>query len=407
MYNAGFGDCFLLTFPGPDRNRKVLIDCGKHMLCGAGPKLSRVVDQVLEDIKEGGEYRVDVVVATHRHRDHVEGFSIRQETWKEVTVSEVWMPWTEHPTDPRAREICEKQSTKAARLHAGIAALALDAADQEYLLGYAGNNLNNTKAMNLLHLGFKGGPVRRFLPEEDEGRNRFSPAVLPGVDVTVLGPPRNADVLAQMDPPEDESFLAAIRAQVAAEGKRPRAFGPQWELDRATYDQRIGGGLDDVFEQSSEAHLGELHDDATLEAAARLEEAVNSTSLVLLFRAGQALMLFPGDAQWGTWKSILCDSDKCKLLEDLTFYKVGHHGSHNATPVSFASQYIKSTVRTMIPYGLVAKWPTIPRQGLIDYFTKQSVQFVRSDQAPAAGAPFSACMDGGDVLYIDTELAIS
>jgi beta-lactamase superfamily II metal-dependent hydrolase len=93
-------------------------------------------------------------------------------------------------------------------------------------------------------------------------------------------------------------------------------------------------------------------------------------------------MLFPGDAQWGTWNSILTDASRSRLLENLTFYKVGHHGSHNATPVSFANRYIKGKVRAMIPYGLGAKWPTIPRQGLIDYLTAQNSPFVRSDSAP-------------------------
>ena len=32
MYNAGFGDCFLITIPAPDRPRRILVDCGKHAL---------------------------------------------------------------------------------------------------------------------------------------------------------------------------------------------------------------------------------------------------------------------------------------------------------------------------------------------------------------------------------------
>jgi glyoxylase-like metal-dependent hydrolase (beta-lactamase superfamily II) len=142
MYNTGFGDCFLLTFPASDRPRKVLIDCGKHTLSVTGPKLTRVVDQVLADIKEPAGPRVDVVVATHRHRDHVQGFSL--EKWQNVTVGEVWMPWTEHPTDPVARGICDRQSRRAARLHLGISTLAADPGEREYLLGYAGNSLTNS-----------------------------------------------------------------------------------------------------------------------------------------------------------------------------------------------------------------------------------------------------------------------
>ena len=41
MYNVGFGDCFLITFPAPDRPRKVLVDCGFHA-AGPPPRRSRI-----------------------------------------------------------------------------------------------------------------------------------------------------------------------------------------------------------------------------------------------------------------------------------------------------------------------------------------------------------------------------
>ena len=44
-----------------------------------------------------------------------------------------------------------------------------------------------------------------------------------------------------------------------------------------------------------------------MELAATLEKSVNGTSLVLLFKIGRAVLLFPGDAQWGTWDEITRD----------------------------------------------------------------------------------------------------
>ena len=38
MYNVGFGDSFLLTFPADDRPRRVLVDCGNHA-AGPPPKM--------------------------------------------------------------------------------------------------------------------------------------------------------------------------------------------------------------------------------------------------------------------------------------------------------------------------------------------------------------------------------
>ena len=54
-------------------------------------------------------------------------------------------------------------------------------------------------------------------------------------------------------------------------------------------------------------------------------------SLVLVLQIGKARLLLPGDAEWGTWKRILQDDDARTLVRGATFFKVGHHGSHNAT----------------------------------------------------------------------------
>jgi hypothetical protein len=75
--------------------------------------------------------------------------------------------------------------------------------------------------------------------------------------------------------------------------------------------------------------------------ALRLNSEVNNTSLVLAFelqKSGRTL-LFTGDAQRGSWVSWSKLSWKIgnatitvkDLLARCTFYKAGHHGSHNAT----------------------------------------------------------------------------
>ena len=78
----------------------------------------------------------------------------------------------------------------------------------------------------------------------------------------------------------------------------------------------------------------------------QLDNATNNTSLVLAieFIDTGAVLLFAADAQIGSWKSWLDlkwhlkDSGAgakavttADLLRRTVFYKVGHHGSHNAT----------------------------------------------------------------------------
>ena len=77
---------------------------------------------------------------------------------------------------------------------------------------------------------------------------------------------------------------------------------------------------------------------AAEQLALNLDDHVNNTSLVLAFElgAGGPVLLFPGDAQVGSWLSwhelesvdgLTAES----LLARTVLYKVGHHGSHNAT----------------------------------------------------------------------------
>src|ERR1022692_2045823 len=96
MYNVGFGDCFFLKINRGDVTQKVLVDCGS--IAGGPRPMEQIVGDIIEDAKDpDGNSRIDVVVATHRHKDHVSGFA--NPLWKSVQVKEVWIPWTENPDD--------------------------------------------------------------------------------------------------------------------------------------------------------------------------------------------------------------------------------------------------------------------------------------------------------------------
>jgi len=123
MYDVGFGDCFLLFIPTRVGQRKVLIDCGS---IAARKKSSKeIVSQIITDVTdEDGKARIDIVVATHRHRDHISGFADRR--WTDVEVKEVWMPWTEALDDPQALRIRQAQTRLAAALYATFLRMRAD-----------------------------------------------------------------------------------------------------------------------------------------------------------------------------------------------------------------------------------------------------------------------------------------
>ncbi|WP_411392416.1 hypothetical protein [Pseudomonas sp. MPB23] len=74
--------------------------------------------------------------------------------------------------------------------------------------------------------------------------------------------------------------------------------------------------------------------------ALKLDSDTNNTSLVLAFELPDGtFMLFPGDAQVGNWlswhdqtyKDGTREMSATQILGQVRFYKVAHHGSHNAT----------------------------------------------------------------------------
>ena len=73
MYRQGLGDCFLITLPKQDRTPwHMLIDCGVILgTQGVNDRLSEVIADITADT--GG--RVDVLVITHEHYDHVAAFA--------------------------------------------------------------------------------------------------------------------------------------------------------------------------------------------------------------------------------------------------------------------------------------------------------------------------------------------
>ena len=101
MYNVGFGDCFLLTLP---EKQTVLVDAGFHSQGKGEFGGNDLVEQILEDVKAiKGEPRIDVVIATHRHQDHV--FAFNSNNWDELEVGEVWLPWLEDRTNEKATRL--------------------------------------------------------------------------------------------------------------------------------------------------------------------------------------------------------------------------------------------------------------------------------------------------------------
>jgi beta-lactamase superfamily II metal-dependent hydrolase len=402
MYRVGFGDCFLLRFWTGRTAAKVLIDCGS-ITEGQG-QVDRVARDIVETCRDpDGVPRLALVVATHRHKDHVGGFA--NAVWDQVEAGQVWMPWTEDPGDARAAYIRSRQSALAASLAPAardqdpLAATPPRGAAAAALAGVhamALNALTNEKAMATLHGGFAKRVTPVFLPRPDsvcEGR------AVPGIDgvtVHVLGPPRDETAMKVMDPPTGKAYLAGPTGL----GGPSDAFGSHWRIDEAGYRTVSPGS---TFSAEDMQGVNRNADQPGGELAAALDNAVNNTSLILMFEAGDQFLLFPGDAQWGAWNAALQDPASRALLARTNFYKVGHHGSHNATPKELIADLVQPPFVAMFSTCHVPQWPDIPRTPLVDAIAQRAVRYARSDdEAEATAAGFT--VQAG--LYVEFDIPI-
>jgi beta-lactamase superfamily II metal-dependent hydrolase len=374
MYRVGFGDCFLLSLPrDADEPAHVLIDCGVHARGDIG-----MMDKIVADVKAECDGRLALVIATHAHQDHISGFARQKEAFKPFTVDEVWLPWTEDPTDKTARKLKQKHVALAQSLDAHYRAMNITAATanaaQAEALDAVMNAAPNQEALKLLKSGFGRGKVRYF----KAGEVLSDAAGIKGLTVKVLGPPTDETFLGRMDPPSGDRFLTRNAAGAAVPANEIKPFLSRWMAGEAAYDP------DARLEAGEKKRLREMVEDAAGLAFA-LDQAINNTSLVTLFTYRGRNLLFPGDAQYGNWQNWVQAPGGEAILESVNFFKVAHHGSYNATP--------KSALEKMTDKGFAAMistqskpWPTIPFEKMLKRLNEKATGVVRSDSIEVEGA---------------------
>ena len=348
-YQVGFGDCFLLTFnygegTGADR-RHVLIDFGST----AKPKTGTVaMATIAGKIAEACNGKLHAIVATHRHTDHISGFGGKTgKILAALNPDVVVQPWTEHP-DARtgakqAPAVIERSKGFIGALtdmHAiagsalrEIQSLRTTKTVKEQLRFLGEDNIANRAAIDTL-MGMKCNHAYVHY-----GSKSGLESVLPGVRIHVLGPPtltqsRAIEKQRSEDPTEFWHLQALAAKRSASEGRDifPRArkmTGSALPLETRWFLPRV------------EAVRGEQ----LLEIVRILDKQMNNTSVILLFEVGTKKLLFPGDAQLENWMHALKEADEAaanrKLLAGVDVYKVGHHGSLNATPKSLWKLFTK------------------------------------------------------------------
>lgn len=383
MYRVGFGDCFLLSFPlaevdaSGDTHRHILIDCGVHF-SGDLKMIDRAVDHIAETTKR----KLAIVIATHSHQDHISGFSNKFSSFE---IGEVWLPWCEDVSDKQALKLQKKHLALTERLRQHFEAEARRAPvnrTRAAAMAAIANLVQNKTAMTLLRGGFNVNAEVRYLNASEFVKNAGG---ITGLSANILGPPRDEKFLAKMDPPAGQSYLRMDGNQ-SERLDAVQPFAGRWRLkpsDPRFADKRIAHLK--LSDEDLKVFRKELASPSLNSLAFALDQAKNNTSLVTLFSFRGQQLLFPGDAQWGNWKFWLDQDDADAILSGITFFKIGHHGSHNSTPRAALEKMSKGKFAAMVSTQSVP-WESIPRMPLMDRLgelTKNRV--VRSDSLPLAG----------------------
>jgi hypothetical protein len=199
--------------------------------------------------------------------------------------------------------------------------------------------------------------------------------------VRVLGPPTLAQSDAirgqrTRDPDEFWHVMALAGSRAARAGGAALFPGAKTvDPDSLPFETRW------FLKRIDAVRAGEL-----LQIVRALDDAMNNTSVILLFEALGKKLLFPGDAQIENWSYALADPATRKLLADVDVYKVGHHGSLNATPRTLWSSFTKrggsgaTRLRTFLStragkHGTPSRGTEVPRRKLVDALEAESALF--------------------------------
>ena len=378
MYRVGFGDCFLLTLPTAEGPQYVLVDCGVHSKGSIkADDGTSMIGKAVENIALVTGKKLAIVIATHPHQDHISGFGGFAKQFGQFSIDEVWMPWTEDPGDPKAKSLHDKRTELVSRLQAHFAALGVS--DDSGPAAAVANMAGNAPAFQALHSGFGVGAKVQYFKAGDSVKE---PAGIKGLSVCILGPPTDQSFLSQMDPPANDHYLR-LSGGDSDNGSKVEPFDKQkWafqKADPALDWPEIPDYYRDQLKEQANSSVGEL--------AFALDQCINNCSIVALFSYQGKNLLFPGDAQYGNWKSWVESSESGSLLNGVSFYKVAHHGSVNATPREALEKMPDAKFAAMMSTQS-KPWPSIPAPGLLTALDRKTgKQWVRSDAIFISGAP--------------------
>jgi len=429
MYRMGTGDCFVIKFyKGDDVSFKMMIDCG----CWNRKYLE--VKPYVEDLKTWVGKKLDLLVITHEHLDHVFGFEACKDLFmQDFEIKETWMAWTENDEDPLVKEWMKSYGEKKLALAAAAQKIKdfVDDEHTEYELEHEKDASNilaarkhfSNKLSELANLQFSAvngvyvGNLKgmKIAKEISKGKIRYmEPGQiikelngLPGVNFHILGPPKLWESIKKESGGDGESYphneelfhSDAFAAAVTRDLEKDidlLPFDPEFAVEnKSNLAEELRRNYKTDGTEWRNIDFDWLMSAGSL--ALRINSYTNNLSLAFAmeFTASKKVMLFPGDAEygsWASWQNVKWPIDlshldgedkkpKKTLAEDLlnrtVFYKVAHHISHNGTAKRVGLEMMKHPdlmAMATLDYDIISDgWKsTMPNGAIIDELVKRT-----------------------------------
>lgn len=318
-YNVGFGDCILISWDEADGIHHAWVDFGTHHEDDESVYLG-----VFEDILARTGGRLDLLMISHRHLDHLGGFwQLRTRIGNEFQVARVWHAHVTAPVDGQFKIASDTLTELLPRtLQTGSGVIA-----DVYRNNLA---LSSKDRMDAIASVFPPASVVQVHRQMDLVAAGALPPGLARMQIEVLAPEQDSTIYLN---PIDTSLAArqaldahfAAFAPVAATRVRASATDAVPPGDAADDSE---DAPPDFLRLADFARLRRQLRSDGLDLLAAVNKSRNNTSIVSRWTWEGVTLLLTGDAEVESWAVIRSHGDDFTS----TLLKIGHHGSIDASP---------------------------------------------------------------------------